>query len=276
MEKVYITVDEAAQRLSQGLGKSVDRETIAQAFDFAPFGRVPFPLYSRLGERHAEAGLGIEVWEDVWTDEDGEQSPRLRLACYWRDHHYLGSAWAIDPFFDGCSIELLETLGTPHSRVAPVRVSICGYFAVADGEASLIRGQWPSRVHILPPEIYRRDRMAHGVTVEAETMKAGGDEFLFCAADIDSYIGTQRGALPVMGEESDFPEELRLALAAFQAVRAKPELTASTKPKQAMIKWLQANSILSGDACKRVATVANWEKRGGAAKTPTGREPTGG
>ncbi|WP_157469040.1 hypothetical protein [Dyella thiooxydans] len=68
---------------------------------------------------------------------------------------------------------------------------------------------------------------------------------------------------------SRFPEELRAAIEAFDAVRNDPKATAGKSAKQALETWLEANKPeLTGNARERIASVANWQRAGGAPKTP--------
>lgn len=68
---------------------------------------------------------------------------------------------------------------------------------------------------------------------------------------------------------SVYPAELRAAIEAFEAVHADPKATAGKSAKQALREWLDANKPeLSGEARGRLSTVANWQKDGGAPKTP--------
>lgn len=65
-----------------------------------------------------------------------------------------------------------------------------------------------------------------------------------------------------------YPEELRAAVEAFEAVSRDPSATAKRSPKAALVKWLEKNKPeLSSNARERIATVANWQPIGGAPKT---------
>ena len=70
-------------------------------------------------------------------------------------------------------------------------------------------------------------------------------------------------ALPV-SEKSNYPIELNFAIQAWQAVSTSQ---GKGKPKARIKKWLDENSGLSNEAKERIATVANWDKTGGATKT---------
>ena len=66
-----------------------------------------------------------------------------------------------------------------------------------------------------------------------------------------------------------FPEELRAAIEAFDAVRNNPAATRGKRPKTALLDWLLQNRPkLSKNARERIASVSNWEPEGGAPKTP--------
>lgn len=67
-----------------------------------------------------------------------------------------------------------------------------------------------------------------------------------------------------------YPDELRAAIEAFDAVRDDPKATAGKTPKAALSAWLDTNKAdLSKNARERIATVANWQPSGGAPETPT-------
>lgn len=66
-----------------------------------------------------------------------------------------------------------------------------------------------------------------------------------------------------------YPDELRAAIEAFNAVHGDPSTTAKRSPKAALAAWLKTNKPeLSANARERIATVANWQPTGGAPKTP--------
>ena len=67
-----------------------------------------------------------------------------------------------------------------------------------------------------------------------------------------------------------FPDELRAAIEAFEAVSRTPNAIAKKTPKAALSAWLETNKPeLSANARERIATVANWQPSGGAPKTPS-------
>ncbi|GEM_PF-6823390 len=75
----------------------------------------------------------------------------------------------------------------------------------------------------------------------------------------------QRKALATLA----YPDELRAAIEAFEAVHANPAATAKQTPKAALAAWLEQNKPeLSANARERIATVANWQPQGGVPKTP--------
>lgn len=61
-----------------------------------------------------------------------------------------------------------------------------------------------------------------------------------------------------------YPPELDVALQAWQAVSATE---GKGKPKARIKAWLDSNTKLSSEAKERIATVANWDKTGGATRT---------
>lgn len=62
----------------------------------------------------------------------------------------------------------------------------------------------------------------------------------------------------------NYPIELKFAIQAWQAVSTSE---GKGKPKARIKKWLNENTELSNEAKERIATVANWDKTGGATKT---------
>jgi hypothetical protein len=68
---------------------------------------------------------------------------------------------------------------------------------------------------------------------------------------------------------STFPQELRAAIEAYQAVRFDIGATSGRSPRTALRAWLTENRCeLGANAIDRIATVANWQPSGGAPKTP--------
>lgn len=66
-----------------------------------------------------------------------------------------------------------------------------------------------------------------------------------------------------------YPDELRAAIEAFQAVHTDPARLRGRSPKTVLAEWLEKNKPeLSASARERIATVANWQREGGAPKTP--------
>lgn len=68
---------------------------------------------------------------------------------------------------------------------------------------------------------------------------------------------------------AEYPNELRVAIEAFEAVSRDPAATAKQSAKAALSAWLAEHKRqLSSNARDRIATVANWQPQGGAPKTP--------
>lgn len=66
-----------------------------------------------------------------------------------------------------------------------------------------------------------------------------------------------------------YPDELRAAIEAFEAVRHDPKATSGKSAKQAIRAWLDGHKRdLSKEARERISIVANWQEKGGAPKTP--------
>lgn len=65
-------------------------------------------------------------------------------------------------------------------------------------------------------------------------------------------------------DAANFPPELAIALQVWTAVSATD---GKGKPKARIKAWLDSNTTLSNEAKKRIATVANWDKTGGATRS---------
>jgi len=66
-----------------------------------------------------------------------------------------------------------------------------------------------------------------------------------------------------------YPDELRAAVEAFEAVRDDANALRGVTPKTALLAWLSEHKPeLSNGARERIATVANWQPGGGAPRTP--------
>lgn len=66
-----------------------------------------------------------------------------------------------------------------------------------------------------------------------------------------------------------YPDELRAAIEAFEAVHSDINLLRGRSPKTVLTEWLKNHKPdLSASARDRIATVANWQREGGAPKTP--------
>jgi hypothetical protein len=61
-----------------------------------------------------------------------------------------------------------------------------------------------------------------------------------------------------------YPPELDAALRAWHEVSTTE---GKGKPKARIRAWLDSNTDLSNEAKERIATVANWDKVGGASRT---------
>jgi hypothetical protein len=89
----------------------------------------------------------------------------------------------------------------------------------------------------------------------------------WCKANGLRFPGPQ-SEMPQHGKAT-YPEELRAAIEAFEAVHANPTLLRGRSPKTVLAEWLEQHQAgLSASARDRIATVANWQREGGAPKTP--------
>lgn len=93
-------------------------------------------------------------------------------------------------------------------------------------------------------------------------------------ADHEAILSSVRGVLAHLpnGEPvHSFPLELSTAIEAFMAVRAAYTGNEGRAVKPLLRAWIKQNrqGVFTNDAIGRIATVANWEKSGGAPKTPT-------
>lgn len=200
MEKVFISVEEGIKRLSDGLGKPVDHETLAQAFELAPFGEVPFPLFVRLRHALALGRRGFEVHEDPAPWEDEENTLR-QLICPWPSAERPSARSFPNPRFDECFVALDDHRGI--SNRDGVRIRAHGYFAIVERQAHFIRSGWSLSVCVLPREIYAINENVPPLMIESPFGEPQEWDCLFRAADIDAYLKTARGNVPLAGESSE-------------------------------------------------------------------------
>ncbi len=89
------------------------------------------------------------------------------------------------------------------------------------------------------------------------------------AKGIEHHWPTDGDLSPVRFDISRYPEELRVAMEAFDAVSS--ELKPGRSPKQGLLDWLEKHKPeIGANARERIATMANWQKDGGLYKTPGG------
>ena len=87
---------------------------------------------------------------------------------------------------------------------------------------------------------------------------------------VSEASGGHNSVSPVFSDGKIDAPELEAAIAAYRAVRHNPALLRGKKPSAALRKWLAENfPSLSEGALKRIIVVANWEKVGGAPKSPS-------
>ena len=85
-------------------------------------------------------------------------------------------------------------------------------------------------------------------------------------SELAGLASKELGSSKVLFDNSkpNYPVELDFAVKAWQAVSTSE---GKGKPKARIKKWLDENTELSNEAKERIATVANWDKTGGATKT---------
>lgn len=77
-------------------------------------------------------------------------------------------------------------------------------------------------------------------------------------------VQTNDAAQPIFDNtHPNYPSELDIALQAWRAVSTTAD---KGKPKARIKAWLDSNTKLSNEAKERIATVANWDKTGGATR----------
>ena len=129
---------------------------------------------------------------------------------------------------------------------------------------------WDEQGELMPIEVVNISRHTH---ISDDTILLVNDLVNWCNGRNISHIWdlTESTLGPPIRDLSNYPDELRAAIAAFEAVHADPSATAKRTPKAALAAWLEVNRPeLSGNARERIATVANWQPAGGAPKTPGG------
>jgi hypothetical protein len=120
-------------------------------------------------------------------------------------------------------------------------------------------------VVVAPPKI---EWVAANPDVYAEGALRRDVPFVLKASDLFMLAKPAEHAKPEFSDAEGYPEELRAAIEAFQAVRRtfKP---AGRSPKTVLTEWLAKHKPeLGSSAIDRIATLVNWQKRGGAPKTP--------
>lgn len=122
---------------------------------------------------------------------------------------------------------------------------------------------------VLPPHIRQRNgEFVRAATVEEKDI-----------IEISMTEVPRIAYAPYLDKNNELsPNELRAAVAAWEAVAeaGDPRLN-GVAVKTMLKKWLTENSAAYGlgkDAIERCATVANWNKKGGVAKTPSGTPPS--
>ena len=76
-------------------------------------------------------------------------------------------------------------------------------------------------------------------------------------------------SMPLPAHAKHYPDELRAAIEAFEAVHADLARLRGRSPKTVVAEWLETHKPeLSASARDRIAVVANWQREGGAPKTP--------
>lgn len=109
----------------------------------------------------------------------------------------------------------------------------------------------------------------------ADVLESGGTTITPTA--LVSWCGKHNAPIPTalakIGASQDtigtYPEQLRAAIEAFEAVHSDAVALRGRSPKTALLEWLEQHKPkLSANARERIATVANWQPTGGAPKTP--------
>jgi len=127
---------------------------------------------------------------------------------------------------------------------------------------------------------YHLDRLgvcdeAHRFANEGKADFGGWTNLRITPADFERIISRATGiarnepdAASIHGNNG-YPDELRAAIEAFEAVRADHTLLCGRSPKTVLAEWLEKHKPeLSASARDRIATVANWQREGGAPRTP--------
>lgn len=141
--------------------------------------------------------------------------------------------------------------------------------AIAAGNLPYVAA-WKAGPRIFDPDEPVENVTAHTELTDRTTVRLC-DLVAWCELkDISHpFPPSSREAPPSPQPLANYPDELRAAIDAFEAVSREPALTAKQTPKAALAAWLAKHKPeLSGHARDRIATVANWLPRGGAPKTP--------
>lgn len=117
-----------------------------------------------------------------------------------------------------------------------------------------------------PSEPLRGLVLASQTTVRADSLAKWAD-----ARKLEHFWESTTEAQEPARKLKAYPDELRAAIEAFEAVFYDPKATAGKSPRSALLAWLESNKPeLGSNARERIATVANWQPAGGAPKTPGG------
>lgn len=205
--------------------------------------------------------VGTDEWLPAW---EREKFPFI----HWKDH---GALWTSE-------LEPRRDARTQQNRYTVRGFAMLDPYAVdtvlTAGKIEIDRN-W---VHICDSQYDIVASLVAIAPARSEWIEASPDEYphggyerqipVEITAD-DLFMPSERPSAPTpnVSFSPEYPEELRAAVEAFQAVSRtfKP----GRSPKTALTEWLTKHKPeLTSAAVERIATVANWQRQGGAPKTP--------
>jgi len=142
-----------------------------------------------------------------------------------------------------------------------IDVRICEMKKIVDRLADL----WEHTKH---GEDESFDQYSPSYYIEWSISKGIKPEWLDWAIECSLYVPKQENETTTQVDfdktSITYPPELDIAIRAWSAVSITK---GKSKPKARIKAWLDKNTKLSNEAKERIATVANWDKTGGAARS---------
>ncbi len=221
---------------------------------------------------------------EIQQDWDKSKLSDYLLGDYWQPNQAFFILAGFDCFWDsrmGSSLVLLDHMAFMNAAKVGDDGGLRAELALTDGELQVdrLRDFW----HAGSPRnlSHFENHETPAFFIEWALSKRFRPDWLDWAIERDLYIPKQGTANHIATADisesgidtifdkasPNYPPELDAALQAWRAVTATE---GKGKPKARIKVWLDENAKefdLSDEAKKRIATVANWDKKGGATRT---------